>query len=34
MIFQYVLQEDRIVGALGILCAVVSVIVFCFTLYQ
>ncbi|KAJ2959832.1 hypothetical protein NQZ79_g4769 [Umbelopsis isabellina] len=30
----YVLQEDRIIGALGILCAVVNVIVFCFTLYQ
>ncbi|KAH8548560.1 DHHC palmitoyltransferase-domain-containing protein [Umbelopsis sp. PMI_123] len=30
----YVLQEDRLIGALGILSAVVSVIIFCFTLYQ
>ncbi|KAI8580959.1 hypothetical protein K450DRAFT_235446 [Umbelopsis ramanniana AG] len=30
----YILQEDRIIGALGILSAVVCVIIFCFTLYQ
>jgi len=30
----YVLQEDRIVGALGILAGVVCVIIFCFTVYQ
>lgn len=30
----YILQEDRIIGALGILSAIVCVIIFLFTLYQ